>query len=500
MTTGTLAHEAVFDLLDERTRQLLQRRREMAMAKRRGWLMRRMLLGSDVVGLSAAFALAEWAYGASRGSVDLTTEALLFAVSLPAWIVMAKVYGLYDRDEERANHSTADDVAGVFHLATVGTWLLLGCAYVTGLVHPQLPKVLMFWALAVVCVPLLRGAARARCRSSIHYLQNTLIVGAGSVGQELARKVLKHPEYGINLVGFVDDAPKERSADLGHLALLGGLDETSLLVRLLDVERVIVAFSNHDREQLLDLIRELNALDIQVDVVPRFFDVLSPAVDLHSLEGVPLIGLRPPRLSRSSAFLKRCLDVAGAATGLAVLAPVAVLIAVAIRLDSRGPVLFRQVRMGVGDRTFRILKFRTMAADADARKAEVAHLNKHAIAGEDARMFKIEGDPRVTRVGGLLRRFSLDELPQLWNVLRGEMSLVGPRPLILAEHAHVADWGERRLDLRPGITGLWQVLGRDEIPFGEMVKLDYLYVTSWSLGGDMRLLLRTLPVVARRGT
>jgi lipopolysaccharide/colanic/teichoic acid biosynthesis glycosyltransferase len=245
------------------------------------------------------------------------------------------------------------------------------------------------------------------------------------------------------------------------------------------------------------LIRELNELGVQVDVVPRFFDVLSPAVDIHTVEGIPLIGLRPPHLSRSSAFLKRSLDLIAACAGLIVLAPLFAVVALAIKLDSRGPVLFRQVRMGAGGLPFHILKFRTMTVDADARKADVAHLNKHAQTGGDPRMFKIEDDPRVTRVGRVLRRFSIDELPQLLNVVRSEMSLVGPRPLILEEDAHVTDWAERRLDLKPGITGIWQVLGRDGIPFEEMVKFDYVYVTSWSLGGDLRLLLRTIPIAVR---
>jgi lipopolysaccharide/colanic/teichoic acid biosynthesis glycosyltransferase len=153
--------------------------------------------------------------------------------------------------------------------------------------------------------------------------------------------------------------------------------------------------------------------------------------------------------------------------------------------------------MGADEKPFRILKFRTMREDADARKGEVAHLNKHAAPGGDPRMFKISGDPRTTRVGGRLRRYCLDELPQLINVLKGEMTLVGPRPLILDEDRHVAGWARRRLALRPGMTGLWQVLGRSEIPFDEMIQLDYMYVTSWSLWLDCRLLLRTIPLVLK---
>jgi lipopolysaccharide/colanic/teichoic acid biosynthesis glycosyltransferase len=172
-------------------------------------------------------------------------------------------------------------------------------------------------------------------------------------------------------------------------------------------------------------------------------------------------------------------------------------IAALIKLESRGPVFFRQVRMGSGGKGFRIFKFRTMVVDADARKSEVRHLNKHLRPGNDPRMFKIPDDPRVTRVGRFLRCHSLDELPQLFNVLRGDMSLVGPRPLILEEDQHVDNWARMRLDLRPGMTGLWQVLGRSDIPFDEMVKLDYLYVTTWSLWQDFRLLLRTVPLMVR---
>jgi lipopolysaccharide/colanic/teichoic acid biosynthesis glycosyltransferase len=208
-----------------------------------------------------------------------------------------------------------------------------------------------------------------------------------------------------------------------------------------------------------------------------------------------LLALPRAKLSRSALAAKRLLDVTVSATALLVLAPFLAAVAVAVRLDSPGPALFRQVRAGRRGSRFRMLKFRTMAVDADERKHEVAHLNKHR--ETDPRMFKVPDDPRVTRVGRFLRCYSLDELPQLWNVLRGEMSLVGPRPLILDEHQHVEGWRERRVDLKPGMTGLWQVLGRDGIPFEEMVELDYRYVTTWSLLNDFKLLLRTVPLVVR---
>jgi lipopolysaccharide/colanic/teichoic acid biosynthesis glycosyltransferase len=189
-----------------------------------------------------------------------------------------------------------------------------------------------------------------------------------------------------------------------------------------------------------------------------------------------------------------------ATIGLLMLAPVFALVACAIKYDSRGPVFFRQSRMGGRGQLFRIFKFRTMVVDAEEQKAALAHLNKHAQPGSDPRMFKIPDDPRVTKVGRVLRRYSIDELPQLINVLTGEMSLVGPRPLILEEDRHVDNWARKRMDLKPGMTGLWQVLGRSEIPFEEMVKLDYLYVTTWSLWQDFLLLLRTIPAMAGSST
>jgi exopolysaccharide biosynthesis polyprenyl glycosylphosphotransferase len=492
--------ERLYASLDERTIEILEKRRRTTVVRRRGWLVRRALVTADVIGLTAAFTVAELVYPIEMhhsGALGRVSEIAFFGLSLPMWVVAAKLYGLYDKDEERAHHSTADDFSGVFHLVTVCTWLLYAASLLTDLFNPQFGKLFVFWLLAVVGVTFVRGAARMYCRRQIHYLQNAIIVGAGDVGQVVARKLLKHPEYGINLVGFVDSFPKERMAGLEHLTLLGAQGDLPELVGLLDVERVIVAFSNDRHEESIDMIRAMNELEVQVDVVPRFFEVLSAGADVHMIEGMPMWGLPPGQLSGSTRLIKRVVDLIGATLGLVVVSPLLVLIAVAIKLDSSGPLTFRQIRAAGDGAVFRIWKFRTMTADAEERKHEFAHLNKHLAPGEDPRMFKIDDDPRVTRVGAFLRRFSLDELPQLLNVVRGEMSLVGPRPLILEEHRHVVDWGQRRLDLKPGLTGLWQVLGRDAISFDEMVRLDYRYVTNWSLGGDIRLILRTLPVMVR---
>jgi exopolysaccharide biosynthesis polyprenyl glycosylphosphotransferase len=488
--------------VDERTLQILDRRRRTAVVKRRGWLVRRMLLIADVVGLVGALLVAQWlAPGVdSADAYSPRLEIFAFLLTIPAWVVITKLYGLYDHDDERANHSTADDFGGVFHMVTVCTWLVFVVTYLSGIAHPTAQKLVVFWAAAIAFVCLARAGARALARRNIAYVQNTVIVGAGDVGQLFAKKVLNHPEYGINLVGFVDAKPKERQEDLEEVALLGDAGRLPAIVRLLDVERVIVAFSNDSHEEILELLRAVEDLEVQIDIVPRLFEFVGPGVEIHTVEGLPLLGLPPLRLSRSSRLLKRTTDLALTIPTLVVLTPVFALLALMIKVDSPGPVFFRQVRVGAADRTFRIFKFRSMHADAEERKHEFAHLNRHLAPGGDPRMFKIVGDPRVTRVGKLLRRFALDELPQLLNVLVGEMSLVGPRPLILDEDRHVERWARQRLNLKPGVTGPWQVLGRSEIPFAEMVRLDYLYVTRWSLMGDLRLMALTIPALCRRAT
>jgi lipopolysaccharide/colanic/teichoic acid biosynthesis glycosyltransferase len=226
--------------------------------------------------------------------------------------------------------------------------------------------------------------------------------------------------------------------------------------------------------------------------LPATFSALGPSVEVDDLQGVTVLGINPSVLSRSSRIAKRGLDLIGAGLLSIVAFPLIAVLAVAIELDSRGPVFFSQERIGQGGKRFRLVKLRTMVADAEAQRDGLLTHSK------DPGWLHLEHDPRITRVGRLLRLASLDELPQLWNVLKGDMSLVGPRPLVAAEDRMVDDWARGRLDLTPGITGLWQVLGRTSIPFEEMVKLDYLYVTNWSLWGDIRLMLRTLPVVLRR--
>jgi exopolysaccharide biosynthesis polyprenyl glycosylphosphotransferase len=490
---GTRADE--IPVLDEDLLALVEQHATKAVIQHRGWLVRRALLLADMVGLAAAFFLPPLLVGDLPAPSD--SEILIFLAALPVWVIAAKLGGLYDHDEERADHSTVDELSGVVQILTIGVWLLQLAALATRAAYPRLDRIAVFWAVAVVLVSFGRAFARAVCRRSEMYLQNTAIVGMSPIGQRFAHKIQQHPEYGINLIGFVDSEPTDLRADLKPLPVLGTPEQLPLLVRLFDIERVVFAYPQAPPQEIVELVRSMSDVDVQIDIVPRYFEVVGAKATVHSIEGMPLIGLPLSHLSRSSQWLKRAMDVVVASLGLLVMAPLFLVVALLIRLDSRGPVFFRQVRMGRHERTFRIHKFRTMTSDAEERKRELSHLNMHGVVTGDARMFKLPSDPRVTRVGRWLRRYAIDELPQLIDVLQGTMSLVGPRPLILDEDQHVVAWARRRLELRPGMTGLWQVLGSSNIPFEDMTKLDYLYVTNWSLWGDLQLILQTPPAILR---
>ena len=483
--------------VDGRTLTILEgHRRERAF--RRSRRVGRLLLAADSVALVLAFVATCLAFPERpllEGAYGGLAETFLFVATLPCWLAVARLYGLYSRDVLLADPSTADDAPAIVNMVTLGVWSLYLVAGLTGIARLEFQKLACFWLVAILALLLCRLLARLVIRNSLSFVQNSVVVGAGDVGQLVGRKLLNHPEYGINLVGFVDERPKARRDDLDRLCLLGTPAQLPEIVRRYDVERVIVAFTDESHDETLRIVRALAGQGVQIDIVPRLFEVVGDGATVHAVEGLTLLSLPPSRLSRSSRFLKRALDLVVACSALVFLAPLFAVAAVAIMLDSRGPVFFRQARIGTSGRPFRMWKLRTMNADADDRKAEVAHLNKHLGPGGDPRMFKIPDDPRVTRVGRVLRRYSLDEVPQLINVLRGEMSLVGPRPLIPDEHRFVAGWAQKRLELRPGMTGLWQVLGRNEIPFDEMVRLDCLYVSTWSLWNDLRLMARTIPAV-----
>jgi exopolysaccharide biosynthesis polyprenyl glycosylphosphotransferase len=469
-------------------------------------IMRRLLVVTDVLALSVAFIVIEIVGGFHGGETSSVVRDLaLLAFGIPVWIFLAQGHNLYHHDSRRADHRWTEEVAPIIQMATLWSWTILLGISATGIRHVTIPKLALFWALTIVLLLFLRSGTRAWSRRRGWYRHSALVVGPALQTAAVVRRVRRHPEYAIDVVACVDstngrrlDETTERMVGqlIGDVPMLRGDAELSELIDHLEIDRVIFTSEAPETRNGSATLCDLADRDIQIDLVPSWSDVVGRRLDYHELEGMPLLTLPRTVIRRSDQMRKRAFDVFASAAALIVLSPVFAVCAVLIKLDSRGPVLFRQRRVGRDDELFRVLKFRSMYVDADVRKEAVADLNFHG-GGNDNGMFKIREDPRITRVGRWLRRTSLDELPQLINVLKGDMSLVGPRPLIENEDRQVEGRFRRRLDSLPGLTGPWQIHGRSEIPFEEMINLDYLYVTNWSFWGDVKLMLRTVQAIVR---
>jgi exopolysaccharide biosynthesis polyprenyl glycosylphosphotransferase len=480
-----IAYDYEYDASVKHLRAVDAARSQASRASRRTTFLHRLLLAADVSSAVLGGFLTALVFG-----VPLSSAAALTAVLVAGSVLLAFVFGLYRDSDLLTWASGLSDAPRALAAALVLSWPVLGMAAAVGLDQPALVAL-----AAMAATASLGGVTRALGRGWAHRVvplrQRTVIVGSGLVADRLADRLDRHAEFGLETIGLVDDDVHTLEGTQ-RLPKLGSLEQLDRVLEECDVDRVIIAFSRASHQQLLSCIRVCRDHRVSVDVVPRLFELLDGAQSLNQIGGLPLLSIGAPPLSRASRAAKRGLDIAISALLLVVLSPLLIAIAIAIAIDSRGPMLFRQVRAGRGDSQFMLLKFRSMYRDAEQRKKEYEKANE----ANDGVMFKIRHDPRITRVGGFLRRTSLDELPQLVNVLRGEMSLVGPRPLILKEAKYAAQtWHARRLDLRPGITGLWQVSGRSDLPFQEMVRFDYQYVSGWSLARDVEILLATIPVV-----
>jgi exopolysaccharide biosynthesis polyprenyl glycosylphosphotransferase len=349
-------------------------------------------------------------------------------------------------------------------------------------------------------VTVARSVTRAVFRRSAAYIQNTVILGAGDVGQLVARKLVQHREYGINLLGFVDASPRRMRPGL-DVPVLGPPERLSDIVRERRVDRVVVAFSREPTAGLIETVTAVRRTGVQVDIVPRLFEALGPHVKMHTVEGVPMIALPTAKRFPFSPALKRAADlVLAGAAGIVVLpfVPYAVW---RIKRESPGPVLFRQTRVGRGMREFTVFKFRTMRIDTDpaVHRDYIARAMAGGASSDSASgLFKLDQESAVTPFGRFLRSTSLDELPQLLNVLRGEMSLVGPRPCLPYEVEYFQPHHFERFDVPPGITGLWQVTARAHTTFAEALDMDVAYARGWSLGLDAWLICRTPLHMLRR--
>ena len=406
----------------------------------------------------------------------------LFLLVVPVIVLVAKTQGLYDRDELVIHKSTLGEFPRLLNLATLFTLLLWISrkAWVGG--SPRTLYLFALWMLLTASLTTFRALARAFAAQHSK-AERLLLVGSDAVERRVESKLAAHPHASLVGAFSIDRIARDPHALRRTAAEVGA-------------DRVMIALSDHaDAEETMDVVRGAMATGLAVSLLPSSLGVVGSSVAFDDLGGMPLLGVPRFGLSRSSRAIKRAFDLAGAAVALLLSAPLLLVATVLIRRESHGPVLFRQTRVGRDGRHFTMLKLRTMVDGAEAMKDGLRHRNE----AQDG-LFKISDDPRVTRVGRFLRRTSLDELPQLLNVLRGDMSLVGPRPLVLDEDRRVTGYDRRRLHLTPGMTGRWQTLGSARIPLSEMVKIDYLYVANWSLWADLKIMLETVAfVVHRRG-
>jgi exopolysaccharide biosynthesis polyprenyl glycosylphosphotransferase len=434
-------------------------------------LLRRMLAAADVAAVGgAAVAVGLWGSGASG--------ALLIVLTAPIWIVTAKLAGLYDRDHRTLRHLTVDEVPWLIF------WALAGTALLSILVAP-FPAIaltsndrLLVWAVVLCLGATFRASTRALWRRTTPP-ERILIVGEGPLAQAVERKLELFPDIHAEVSGRIADCAllNER---------LDALDGT---------DRVVLASRELNEQLLEELLTACRVRGVKLTVVPPTRGMFGTATHLTHVADLPLLDYNTWYVSSSTLAMKRVFDVLVGAFALLVTLPLFVFVALAILLDDGRPVFFRQLRAGRGGRTFRILKFRTMVRDAEARFREVAALDELADP-----LFKLKADPRVTRVGLFLRRTSLDELPQLVNVLKGDMSIVGPRPELLDIVERYTPEHEFRLQVKPGITGPWQVFGRSDLTFDEVLAVEREYVENLSLARDIRIVLMTLPaVLGKRG-
>ncbi len=413
----------------------------------------------------------------------------------PAAMVAAAVavLGLAFGDGYHRHIGATPRLGHLILISALASWV----AWIVATATVSDPNVLQF-AIISVSAPLLWAAGRwAVAQTMLSRPERVLIIGSGQVAQRIVDLTERNPEMGLEIVGAIDDFPLSTETEgppvLGRVSDLRGVLATEA------IDRVIVAFSLRNDSEILGVLRECDEFGVELDVVPRLFDLMGPRPVARSVGGLALVGVRGPGASRASLRVKRALDVVGSAALLLLTAPIFLALAAAVKLGDRGPVFFTQIRVGENGRLFGCKKFRTMCVDAEKLEPDYASMDQDELdVRRIVRDLKAGHDPRITKVGRFLRKTSLDELPQLLNVLVGDMSLVGPRPLRPFEVQSLSGWQLVRQTVRPGITGLWQTLGRSNVDWDERMQMDYDYVRHWSIANDLRILLQTVRVVLVR--
>ena len=454
---------------------------------------------TDVLLINVAMAVAYWLrynlqWFAAVDEAYLVPYRSFIPVSLALTVLLLGIYKLSGVYNQSRGASWFDEV---YQLMTgTATGIILIVFVIVFFFRPFFFSRLVFF-YAGILITILLGICRLGRRMLRHYLRKKglgvdrlLIVGAGEVGRTLMRNIVAQPSLGYQVVGFVDDDPEKGNTDIGRFKALGTTANMPRLVKKQAIDEVIITLPWMYHRKIVSIVAQCEREQVGVRIVPDIFQMTLSHLDTEDLGGIPMIGVREITISRSQFLIKRVMDVAVSLVGLILLFPVFLLIGLIIRLDSPGPVVFRQIRVGKDEHLFACYKFRSMRQGAEEERGDL--LDQNEVEGP---VFKMREDPRITVVGRFLRRTSLDEVPQLINVLMGHMSLVGPRPAIPSEVQRYQPWHKRRLEVAPGMTGLWQVSGRSELTFDEMVLLDLYYIENWSPVMDVQIMLRTVPQV-----
>ncbi|PYS90696.1 MAG: hypothetical protein DMF64_14280 [Acidobacteria bacterium] len=453
-----------------------------------------------------------WGTGHWAWSLEFRPYAAVLLFVLPVRLLAQGYYDLY---RLRGEFSYVDELVRIFKATAVGSLLLVAIAFLYrgGFTYSAFSYsrgvFLLDFCLALTTLSLLRlsvRAAQAAARRREINLIPTLVVGRNAEAALCVTELRARPELGYRVIGVVENGPLDDNVPekFEGVPVVGEVSTLAELIRETGANEVIITDPRVAGELLFDVMMRVGRMrKVEFRIAPSLFNCLPRKTEIDQIGALPMIQLFREPLSGWARVVKRSLDICVAALTLTLLAPVWLIIALLIKLDSRGPVFYRQERVGMDGRVFLFLKFRTMRADADDR-AHREYQRKLIMGQPDTNLgderrpvYKLHTDPRVTRVGRVLRRLSLDELPQLLNVLRGDMSIVGPRPPIPYEVEAYELWHRKRLDMKPGLTGLWQVSGRNRLSFDEMVKLDLFYIENWSLLLDLKIILRTLPVMLR---
>jgi exopolysaccharide biosynthesis polyprenyl glycosylphosphotransferase len=458
-----------------------------------------MLVAVDALALAAAFGLAyliRFKTGIPLLATPAHTVAFYSSVAfwtVPAWLGLFAIYRLYDR---RRLFAGCQEYGAIFNACTAGLIIVMVTSFLYATLFISRGWLLLTWGLAIALVGYARFGMRRvlrALRSRGWFVVPTIIIGANEEGKALAEQFLENRGAGTLVLGFVDPACPPGTQVIGELQVLGDLTNLDELVRRLGVREIVIAPTAVARDELLDLYRVFGHDEsVELRLSSGLFEVLTTAVTVQESDGVPLMTPHRVRITGTDALLKAVVDYVLALTALVILAPALLLIAALVKLDSPGPVLYRRRVLGRTGKPFDAFKFRTMVVNAERRQANVP-----VPFADRRRPSNQKTDARITRLGRLLRRTSLDELPQLINVLRGEMSLVGPRMIAPDEASLYGKWQLNLATVKPGITGPWQVRGRSELAYEDRVRLSMQYIRNYSIWLDVDILIRTILVVVQ---